>query len=367
MAKVTIQATDVIATSRTDINSNFTELYDNKLETSTLDTDTALTANSDTKIATQKAIKTYVLANVNPTGASWNEYAADAGANDTYAITLTGVGAYATGQTFKFKANTANTGAATLNVNALGAKTIKKDVSSDLVTGDILANQIVTVIYDGTNMQLVSIPAGIVSNQAIPVVRTYLTAASPATWTKPAGLKYAVVEVQAGGGGGGGAIDTGWEGSGGGGGGYSKKLITVGTLGATETITIGAGGAGGSGAGAGAAGGNSSFGTHATTTGGGLGSGSSGGANGGAGGTGSSGDLNISGEAGEMAGAINNVAGYGGSSFLGKGGILNTIDSADGVAGELYGGGGSGAWSPNSGDHNGGAGAAGIVIVTEYF
>lgn len=60
MAKVTIQATDVIATSRTDINSNFTELYDNKIETSTLDTDTALTANSNTKIATQAAVKAYV-------------------------------------------------------------------------------------------------------------------------------------------------------------------------------------------------------------------------------------------------------------------------------------------------------------------
>lgn len=60
MAKVTIQATDVISTSRTDINSNFTELYDNKIETSYLDTDTTLAANSDSKIATQKAVKTYV-------------------------------------------------------------------------------------------------------------------------------------------------------------------------------------------------------------------------------------------------------------------------------------------------------------------
>ena len=35
-------------------------------------------------------------------------------------------------------------------------KTIKKNVSTDLSTGDILANQIVEVVYDGTNMQLVS-------------------------------------------------------------------------------------------------------------------------------------------------------------------------------------------------------------------
>ena len=83
-------------------------------------------------------------------------YGADAGSTDDYAITVTGVSAYATGQVFVFKANTANTGAATLNVNSLGAKTIKKNYNSDLATNDVLANQLVKVIYDGTNFQLLS-------------------------------------------------------------------------------------------------------------------------------------------------------------------------------------------------------------------
>ena len=84
-------------------------------------------------------------------------YAADAGSTDDYAITLAPApSAYATGQTFRFKANTANTGASTLNVNGLGAKTIKKNYNSDLATGDILANQLVEVIYDGTNFQMLS-------------------------------------------------------------------------------------------------------------------------------------------------------------------------------------------------------------------
>lgn len=88
-------------------------------------------------------------------------YAADAGSTDDYAITLAPApSAYATGQTFRFKANTANTGAATLNVNSLGAKTIKKNYNSDLATGDILANQLVEVIYDGTNFQMLSPVAG---------------------------------------------------------------------------------------------------------------------------------------------------------------------------------------------------------------
>lgn len=86
-----------------------------------------------------------------------SDYAVDSVGTDSYAITIApAITAYTAGQTFTFKAGTANTGACTLNVSGLGAKTIKKDVSSDLVTGDILANQIVKVVYDGTNMQLVS-------------------------------------------------------------------------------------------------------------------------------------------------------------------------------------------------------------------
>lgn len=56
----TINGTDVISTSRTTINTNFSNLNTDKVETSYLDTDTSLTANSDSKIATQKAVKAYV-------------------------------------------------------------------------------------------------------------------------------------------------------------------------------------------------------------------------------------------------------------------------------------------------------------------
>lgn len=83
-------------------------------------------------------------------------YAADTEASDTYAILVEGVAAYKTGQIFRFKANTANTGAATLNVNAIGAKTIKKLHDQDLETGDIESGQMVEVIYDGTNLQMIS-------------------------------------------------------------------------------------------------------------------------------------------------------------------------------------------------------------------
>lgn len=56
----TIAASDLITNSRTDINNNFANLNTDKIETSYLDTDTTLAANSDSKIATQKAVKAYV-------------------------------------------------------------------------------------------------------------------------------------------------------------------------------------------------------------------------------------------------------------------------------------------------------------------
>jgi hypothetical protein len=89
-----------------------------------------------------------------------SHYAADAGSSDDYAITLTPApGSYITGAVYRFKANTANTAAATLNVNAIGAKTIKKvagGVTTDLATNDIRVGQLVDVVYDGTNMQMQS-------------------------------------------------------------------------------------------------------------------------------------------------------------------------------------------------------------------
>jgi hypothetical protein len=87
-------------------------------------------------------------------------FAADAGANDTYAATLTpAITAYVTGARYRFKANTANTGAASINFNGLGAKTIKKaagGITTDLADNDIRSGQWVDVVYDGTNMQMQS-------------------------------------------------------------------------------------------------------------------------------------------------------------------------------------------------------------------
>ena len=56
----TIAGSDTITSSRTVINTNFSNLNADKEEISNKSTDTALTANSDTLYPTQKAVKAYV-------------------------------------------------------------------------------------------------------------------------------------------------------------------------------------------------------------------------------------------------------------------------------------------------------------------
>jgi hypothetical protein len=64
--------------------------------------------------------------------------------------------AYAEGQRFAFVVASNNTGAATLNVNGLGAKSIRRPDGSTLQAGDLKAGMLIGVTYDGTNFRLAS-------------------------------------------------------------------------------------------------------------------------------------------------------------------------------------------------------------------
>jgi hypothetical protein len=70
------------------------------------------------------------------------------------------IGAYAAGQTFRFVASGANTGAVTLNLNSLGAKSVTKTGTTALASGDIPSGALVEVVYDGTQFQLINVKAG---------------------------------------------------------------------------------------------------------------------------------------------------------------------------------------------------------------
>lgn len=67
--------------------------------------------------------------------------------------------AYAAGQTFRFVSAGANTGAVTLNINSLGAKSIAKLGTTALTANDIPSGAVVEVIYDGTQFQLIGLAA----------------------------------------------------------------------------------------------------------------------------------------------------------------------------------------------------------------
>lgn len=87
------------------------------------------------------------------------QFIADTGSATAYAATLVPAAtAYAAGMVVRFKALHSNTGAATLNVNALGAIAINKVVVASalaaLVANDILQGDIVTCVYDGTEFIL---------------------------------------------------------------------------------------------------------------------------------------------------------------------------------------------------------------------
>lgn len=88
------------------------------------------------------------------------------GSANAYVLTYSNAPTLTHGMIFSFKANFANTGTATANVNALGAITItRSDGATPLLTGDILANQHVVLSYDSAlnRMVLLSPPSALVS------------------------------------------------------------------------------------------------------------------------------------------------------------------------------------------------------------
>lgn len=100
---------------------------------------------------------THIKSYVDQSGA--NIYVGSTTGTNTYVASLTpAITAYAAGQAFNVIFTIANSGAATININGLGAKSLVKQVSTALATGDLLAGRIYSIEYDGTNFQVNNAP-----------------------------------------------------------------------------------------------------------------------------------------------------------------------------------------------------------------
>jgi hypothetical protein len=211
------------------------------------------------------------------------------------------------------------------------------------------------------------------------VIQTFT---SNGTYTPTSGMVYCVIECMGGGGAGGGAPSTTAgqfsAGAGAGGGQYNFNTFSAATIGASKTVTIGAGGTANSGA-TGGNGGTTSVGSTLISAGGGTGgasiaaSNATGGSTGGNAGQGGTGGISSYGNPGGggyysvIAGLIH--GGFGGNSLFAAGGAEENIFGSGfaGNTGGGYGAGGGGATNAASQSAQlGGAGTAGIVIITEY-
>lgn len=181
------------------------------------------------------------------------------------------------------------------------------------------------------------------------------------TYTRPAGLRAALIYIKAGGASGGSSTLGQGRGGGGGEGEEAWKLVTAAVLGASQTVTIGAGSVsvaanqnvGGS------TGGTTSFGALVTAAGGlGAASGNNGGAGGTGGSGGSGGDWSFAGAAGQYGTDVTATVFGGHAAGGGKGA------GGDGAAALPNSGGGGG--SGYSGGASG-AGGSGVCIVIEFY
>lgn len=115
---------------------------------------------------------------------------------DTYTATAPIVAVSVNQIHLLIKFGSANTGAATLNINSAGAVAIKKNVSEALVAGDIAAGSVHLLAFDGTNYQIVGEKTGILTGEVNILAAAVLTAnASPVQLVAAPGSGKIIVPV----------------------------------------------------------------------------------------------------------------------------------------------------------------------------
>jgi hypothetical protein len=83
-------------------------------------------------------------------------FAIDTGVANAYVVSFTPKPTITVGSRFYFKATHANTGASTIAINSGSAQPITKNGTTALAGAEIAANQIIQIVFDGTNWQMIS-------------------------------------------------------------------------------------------------------------------------------------------------------------------------------------------------------------------
>jgi hypothetical protein len=291
-------------------------------------------------------------------------YGSATGAANTYAVAYTpAISALVDGMVLWFKASASNTGASTLNINAVGAKAIVGGAHAALQGGEIIANGKCMVVYNATLNSFVliectgaalQVAAATQSSHAVQfsqVGQHLAVLTTNGNFTVPAGVYSIDVEIWGGGGSSGGVGSTAnGTSSGGGSGGYARGVFAV-TPGQVIAGTIGAGGLGSTNT----AGGTSSFGALLTAGGGGAGTINGVGTGGAAGAAGTGGIINLPGQSGS-AGLLTGFSGAGGAGASAPfGGAGGGGAPGAGSGGGIPGGGGGGRGSSSTGSGSDGA------------
>lgn len=134
-----------VATGAPFIGATLTQIAASAISLATL-------AEAIAGTSTSKAVTPAGLAAALQAG-TW-AYAADSGSANALAASLTPApSAYTAGMQVNVKVANTNTGATTINVNGLGAKTIQRNGAA-LGAGALVAGQIYRLVYDGTYFQM---------------------------------------------------------------------------------------------------------------------------------------------------------------------------------------------------------------------
>jgi|GEM_PF-2910938 len=191
-----------------DINASGTSTCANVRTASDAQTGVAELATQAETAAGTDTGRTITPSGIAPTIQSGSYLAcADAGASDAYACaTVPVLSAYTTGMQLNLKANTANTGAATVQVGALAVIPIKKlsgGITTVLADNDIRAGQWTLLVYDGTNFQMQGQTGTSLQSADVPAITTptdygmlYYRASTPPTIlsTVPATAGYPILD-----------------------------------------------------------------------------------------------------------------------------------------------------------------------------